>query len=812
MPPAPAPAVPAATPTLAPRTSAPAPVGVGAPAVGPDPGPALDPEGSRPLVTVLFADVVGSTTMGERLDPEDVTALMNAGYERLLPPITAFGGTVARLMGDGLLALFGAPTMHEDDPERAVRAALAMQAAAAAYRAEVRARFGLDYQIRIGINTGPVIAGHVGSRQYSEYTVMGDTVNTAARLESAAPVGGVRVGPETYRLTRHVVEYGPVEYLTLKGKAEPFPTYCVLAERTAPPESRRRLSSGGAPFLGRDAELARLTGWLLALAGRGHAAPTDPAGVEAVSGARGSVAAILGEAGLGKTRLIAEARRAAGAAGANLTWATTRCASFAQENDYGALATLLRELLGLRPAAGAVAPDGDAALAVAAAPVGGAGTTGAGAPRSHGSGSPAARVEAALRGLDGEGSGAGREIFAPPRLNLTVAALGDVLGYQQPDPFLDRLAPEYRRNVLLRSLGDVVAAVARRRPLVLVVEDAHWLDQASAAALDYLRPLTAELPLLILYSLRADPGAARALSESRIELAPLEPATSRRLLEALTADRPLPPRVAEAIIAHAEGNPFFLEELAHTASELVGDDGLETTALPATIQELLMTRLDGLAPAARRVAQTAAVLGREFPAGLVRELARTALGYTPAQTDDALRLLLERALLETRPDGALAFRQTLLQELAYTSLLRSRRRVLHTLAGRAIEALYPADVALWLDDLARHFGAGEDDERAVHFGYLAAERAAHRFQNERALRPSPSCSPGSTPRPPPPHRDPRAARRRSIRETCIGAGWPRSRRWRGPRSTPASSPRPRRTLPRRSISRSGDRRGRRCTC
>src|SRR5205823_1128025 len=202
------------------------------------------------------------TDMGERLDPEEVTEIMNRGFDRLLAEIAAYGGTIARLMGDGLLALFGAPEAHEDDPERAIRAALNMQAAVTPYREEVRRRWGVDYQVRIGINTGLVVASQVGGRAFREYTVMGDTVNTAARLESAAPPGGVRVRPETHRLTRHLFEFAEVEHLALKGKADPFPTYRVIRPLARPAPARGL--GGTAPLVGRDAELA----WLERLVGR----------------------------------------------------------------------------------------------------------------------------------------------------------------------------------------------------------------------------------------------------------------------------------------------------------------------------------------------------------------------------------------------------------------------------------------------------------------------------------------------------------------------------------------------------------------
>src|SRR5262249_41923404 len=281
-------------------------------------------EGDRRLVTVLFADVTGSTVMGERLDPEEITEIMNRGFDRLVAAVHPYGGTIGRFMGDGMLALFGAPEAHEDDPERAIRAALRMQASVVEYRDRVRRKWGVEYQIRVGINTGMVVASRVGGGGVRDYTVMGDTVNTAARLESAAPIGGVLVGPETYALTRPLFEFSEVEYKTLKGKAEPFPTYRVLGE-LAQPTFRRRTGGGEAPLLGRDRELAELLGWLEA-EGPG-------------------VAAVVGEAGSGKSRLIAEARRADDARRSTRRWATARCFSYTQQSDYAALATLLPDLL-----------------------------------------------------------------------------------------------------------------------------------------------------------------------------------------------------------------------------------------------------------------------------------------------------------------------------------------------------------------------------------------------------------------------------------------------------------------------------------
>src|SRR5579859_1947991 len=252
------------------------------------------PEGERKLVTVLFADVVGSTAMGERLDPELVTEIMNGAFAFMNHAVDRYGGTVSRLMGDAVLAIFGAPASHEDDPERAIRAGLEIQAAARDYAAGVQKKYGVDFNVRVGIHTGLAVLDQVGDSIRAEYTAMGDTPNVAARMQTAAVPGSVLVSADTHRLTRHAFDFESRGALAVKGKSAPIDAWQAVGVRAAP-ASARGLEGLRAPLVGREAEIGRLRARLAALR------PGQP----------GAWVTLGGEAGLGKSRLVAELKAGA---------------------------------------------------------------------------------------------------------------------------------------------------------------------------------------------------------------------------------------------------------------------------------------------------------------------------------------------------------------------------------------------------------------------------------------------------------------------------------------------------------------------
>jgi len=540
--------------------------------------------GERKVVTALFADVVGSTSLAEQMDAEDWTAIMNRAFDRLSPAVYHYEGTIARLLGDAMLAFFGAPVAHEDDPVRAVRAGLDLMAAVREYAAEVQRDHDIEFAMRVGINTGPVVVGDVGSDLKYEYTAMGDAVNLAARMQSAARPMTVLISEHTYRFVAPVfdcVDLGPLE---VKGKADPVRVYEVQGAKAAPGRVRG-LAGLESPMVGRDAELAALVQLS-----------------RAVQAGLGRVAVIVGEPGLGKTRLIGEwkAATAAEADPAPLRWAEGRCLSYGQGLAYHLLIDLLRSVIGVPAAAGE--PE----------------------------------TRAALQTLTDD-------LFGDSALDV-YPYLAHLLSLPLDGAALERvrlLDPQALQAQYLAALRQLLRTLAGRRPLGLIFDDIHWADPSSTDLLIKLLPLTAEAPLLFCFVTRPDhdaPGwklvtAARELtgaSLTELTLNPLSDADSRQLVSNLLEIEALPEGIRTTILKRAEGNPFFVEEvirmLIDRGAILKKDDHwaagkeIETVEIPDNLQGLLLARIDRLPEDVKRTLRVASVIGRQFSVKVLEQV------------------------------------------------------------------------------------------------------------------------------------------------------------------------------------------------
>ena len=552
--------------------------------------------GERKPVTALFADVVGSTALAERMDPEDWTAVMNAAFEHMSKAVFRYEGTIAQLQGDAMLAFFGAPIAHEDDPDRAVHAALEMIAATDEFSRQLRATHGLDFRIRAGINSGPVVVGNVGSDLRYEYTALGDAMNVAARMQAAAEPGTVLITASTHRFVADAFDVEDLGEIVVKGKTEPVHAYRVLAPKAVPDRKRGLERSGiASPMVGRDRQLETLRSLY---------------GV--VAAGRGRVAFLVGEPGIGKSRLLAEFRqwvtdeaRADAARGASSTWLEGRCVSYGRNLPYHLLLDLVRSTLQI-PFAGSET-EARATLD---------------------------RQLAVHLGDDAADT-------APFLAHLLTLPL-------HPDE-ADRalLDPEVMQGRYVASIHRLLRAMSGRGPVVLVCEDLHWADPASVALMSQLLPLVAQHPIFFVAALRADTdsagwrlvSAARelfgdALAELRLE--PLSEADSRDLVANLLEIESLPVAVRESILARAEGNPFFVEEvirmliergvITRHADQWVATAEVGSIDIPETLHGLLLARIDQLPDAAKRSLRVASVIGRQFP---VRVLERV-LGETRA--------------------------------------------------------------------------------------------------------------------------------------------------------------------------------------
>lgn len=638
-------------------------------------------EGERRNVTMLFCDVKGSTAAAEKMDPEEWADIMNDAFEHLIAPVYRYEGTLARLMGDAILAFFGAPIAHEDDPERAVMAALDIIDEVGPLKARIKKQWGIDFDVRVGINTGLVVVGNVGSDLRVEYTVMGDAVNTAARMEQTAKPGTVQIAEDTHKLVSKLFEFEDLGGVDVKGKAEPVQVFRVLGMKERP-ATTRGIEGLTAPMIGRDKELAELRD-----------------AFDCIVKGRGRIVSVQGEAGLGKSRLITELKEGLEADGVldQVDWYEGRSLSYETAKTFAPARGIVAALLGI-----------------------GAGD----APTTRWR-----RVEDTVREL------------LPDRVGQIAPFVGTLVEAELPEELVSRvkyLDPGQLRAELFRSLVELFEARAVKRPMVLVFEDLHWADSATIdLALELLR--VSERAMLMLVAIfrprTQEPSwrfheAAERDHDHRytaVKLRPLPQDDARALVSSLLAIDGLPESVRQLILDKGEGNPFFVEEVIRSLLDqgLVVRDGktwrataeIADVAVPDTLAAVLNTRLDKLEERAKRVVQAASVIGREFR---YDELA--AILTDVGGLDDSLALLERRALLrETArlPQRMFRFKHSLVQQTTYETLLLKRRRQLHAELAGYLERVQPERV----EDLANHFVAARLPDRALPHLLVAGKKA-----------------------------------------------------------------------------------------
>jgi predicted ATPase/class 3 adenylate cyclase len=686
----------------------------------------------RRIVTTLFADVVGSTAMAEKLDPEDVTDIMNGAFRVLTEPIENHDGTLARLMGDAVLCLFGAPQAHEDDPARACQAALDILERARSYDEELAAKYGIRFQVRIGITTGLAVVGEVGTDRRAEYTAMGDTVNLAARLQASAHPGTIRIDTRTRNRVTEVFDTDDVGPSAFKGKSEPVHVYELRQRRIARDAS---FTNGSAiPLVGRQAELKQLE-----------------SAIDNCRSGQGGTLVIIGETGIGKTRLLQEtqSRTAPG-----VLWNESRCMAHARDMSYWAAQDVLQGLMQIDPY-----------------------------------GPASAAAQAFRHSMDFAYAPDVRESI-PPRDNVAITApLANLLNVhldQQEEEYLATLSADQLRDHIRESFCRFIHNVASQGPLVLVWEDVHWIDSESLQVLTSLCATTADVPILLLLSARPLPDDERdPVAQLReccgdafceIRLGPLPHDDCLQLLRHHSGTAPVPEATANRILTIAEGNPFCIEEMLRSLA-ITGQLQSAPTqpsepqiskeiTVPAPVQAAILARLDRLPVREKKVLQAAAVIGRVFhpdvlhrvleprlpisdltealgtleTMGFLTKAVRGQPGASSSITGgfaSGVRLARPAALstygTPTAAAPQFAFKHAVAAEVIYQSLLKSERRALHARAATVIEGLFPDNRLKLAQTLAYHFEKGRVSAKACEYLLINAEHAKDMCALDRAL-------------------------------------------------------------------------------
>jgi len=634
-------------------------------------------EGERRQVTVLFADMVGFTSLAEKLDPEEVHRVINDCFQVITAEVHRFEGTINQYTGDGVMALFGAPIAHEDSARRAVHAALGIQRALSAYSDRLQAERGLTVAMRIGLNTGPVVVGRIGDDLRMDYTAVGDTTNLAARMQQTAQAGTVVVTDSTHRAIEGFFETRDLGRLAVKGH-EAVQAFQVQRSRGARSRIEVGRDRGLTPFVGRERELALLVDRFR----------------EAAAG-RGQVVFVAGDAGIGKSRLLYELRRTLVE---RATWVEGQCVSFGQSIPFLPLIDMLRKNFEIEEF------DGEPEII--------------------------AKVE---RGTQRMGE-----------LALHVPFLRYLLSVDPGDSAVAMMDAATRRRSVFAALRALALRGASLRPLVLVIEDLHWMDTSSEEYLGSLIDSMAAVPLMLLltYRIGYTPAFRTRSFQTSISLTSLGEGEAMAVARGVLGAGELPREVTAALMDKAEGVPLFIEEVAKTLLDIgvLRREGDRVTfvkspggaiSVPGTIHDIIMARLDRLGEEGKRAVQLASVIGREF---LVRLLRRVA-GMSE-QLDGLLRelqsleLIYEKGLL---PEPAYIFKHAVIQDVAYNSLLRERRRALHRAVGYALEELYPDRLAEHYEELAHHFSQGEEWAKAFEYLVHSGDRARDANVNPVAL-------------------------------------------------------------------------------
>ena len=636
-------------------------------------------EGERKLVTVLFADVAGFTSMTEKLDPEEVHQIMDGCFKILMDEIHKYEGTINQFTGDGIMALFGAPVAHEDHAQRACYACLSIQKAIEDYGDKISKDTGVDFKMRIGLNSGPVIVGAIGNDLRMDYTAVGDTTNLGSRMESMAKPGTILLSWNTHRLVGDFFEFEPLGKIEVKGKKEPQEVFELIKVGKVETRIGASVAKGLTRFVGRKNSMAALK---------------EP--FEKVKAGSGQVVGLVGEAGVGKSRLLLEMRNTLFQGEYN--YLEGRCLHFGGSMAYLPILDILKSYFEIK--------EGDREFIIKK------------------------KMEEKILALD-------------EKLKDIILPFQAILSLKVDDEEFIKLEPKEKRDRTFEALRDLMIRGSEQKPLVIAVEDVHWLDKTSEEFIDYVIEwlANARILLILLYRPEYTHQWGSKSYYSRIGLNQLGTQSSTELVKAILEEGEVAPELGQLILNRAAGNPLFLEEFTHT---LVENGSIEKNddqyvlgrkasdiQVPDTIQGIISARMDRLEDNLKRTMQVASVIGRDFAfrilhtiTGMREELKSYLLNL------QGLEFIYEKKLF---PELEYIFKHALIQEVAYNSLLVKRRSEIHQKIGEAIETLYADRLEEFYEMLAYHYSKSDCHEMACRYSRLSGEKAKRNYSHKEAF-------------------------------------------------------------------------------
>jgi class 3 adenylate cyclase/tetratricopeptide (TPR) repeat protein len=623
-------------------------------------------EGERKLVTVLFADVANYTAMSEKLDPEEVHSIMDGCFEILMAEIHKYEGTINQFTGDGIMAIFGAPVAHEDHAQRACNSALSIQRILQNFGDKIIRDRGIDFKMRIGLNSGLVVVGSIGDDLRMDYTAIGDTTNLAARIQQASNPGEVWMSKDTRNIVRDYFQDELIGDILLKGKSQPQPVYLLITgSSTVRTRFEAGLVRGITEFVGRSLELEAL-----------HSA------FERAKKGEAQVFDIIGEAGVGKSRLVYEFNKTLCD---NAIFFTGLCVHYGLNINYLPVIDIVREAFEIS------------------------------------------------EGMAEEDAARKIEENAVDDLIPMIPFYQNLLSITVKDSNFDTLNPEGRKFGTFEAVKQLLLVLSKKKPLVVFLEDVHWMDKISEELFTYFSRAFLEHPILMITNYRPEctPQWAQGAHYQRLGLETLSSKSSIKLIHNILGGVALEPHLEKTIVERTGGNPFFVEEivrelidrkdLLQRGDKFVSNLPIDRLEIPRTIQGVLAARMDRLSEDLKQTMQVASVIGRDFAFRLLKsimEFGDEIRGHLSNLV--GLEILCEKALY---PELEYIFKHALTQEVAYESLLKQRRKEIHALIAKAIEELYAEQLEEHYELLAYHYERSGNSQKTVNYLILAGEKS-----------------------------------------------------------------------------------------